>query len=109
MFSDEKMAELKRNSELILEFIEIVDDLNTKCRTLEKDKKYYMDEYKKVSDSLRDMRRQKENQGNNKSTIIKCKDKSCFHNSNGICQCEEIEVNIESICLLSERNPMSEC
>ena len=109
MISNERMEELKRNSELILEFIEIINKLSIQVEVLRKEKQYYMDEYKKVSDSLHDMRRQKENKGNNKCTIVKCENRYCLHISNGVCQSHEIEFGKEGYCLMAEQNPMSEC
>lgn len=108
-----EIKRIKRDSKLVYELTkmveELTEELNRQDTTLRKEKQYYMDEYKKVSDTLRDMRRQKEKQGENKSTLIKCKDKCCFHNNDGVCQSDIIDVDTESVCLLAERNPMCDC
>jgi hypothetical protein len=52
MLDNEKTAELKRNCELLLEFIELINELSMQAEVLKKEKQYYMDEYKKTSDKL---------------------------------------------------------
>ena len=68
MISNEKMAELKQNAELTLEFIEVVEELEIQVASLRKEKQYYMDEYKNASNKMHNMR---------KEMGIKCKE--CNH------------------------------
>lgn len=108
MLDNERIQGLKQNAESIIELIEKIEYLRENSdRTediLRKEKQYYMDEYRKTSDALHDMIRRKEEQDKNKSTVIKCEDRNCMYNVYSVCQADEITVNTENTCLLSEQN-----
>ena len=50
MIEKEKLEELKRNSELVLELIEMIQDLSKELDDARKEKSHYLSEYKRVCD-----------------------------------------------------------
>lgn len=107
MLDNEKTAELKRNCELLLEFIELINELSMQVEVLRKDKQYYMDEYKKTSDALHKLRSEINFKDKEKDLFperLICENKQCRHNVRGSCQSEKITIGVDggSYCKMSE-------
>jgi len=107
----EEIRKIKSRSKLICELAEMVEELieklNQQDTTLRKEKQYYMDEYKKVSDALHKLRSEISFKDVEKDLFperLVCENEKCTHNVRGSCQSEKITIGVDggTYCKMSE-------